>query len=124
MGENGDLIRQSYDAFARGDVHAVLDTLTDDVQWDVPGSLPQGGSFSGKDGVGEFFQNLGQTYDGISLEVEDLVDGGDNVVGVGTATGKLRDAGTSVEYGFAHVFTVSGGKVTRFREYADPRQGL
>ena len=37
---------------------------------------------------------------------------------VGVGRGKLRDGGDA-EYGFTHVFTVSGGKVTRFREYAD-----
>ncbi len=124
MGQSGDLIQQAYDAFARGDVQGIIDVLADDVDWSVPESLPQGGSFQGKDGAGPFFQNLGQTYDGLELQVDDLVDGGDNVVGVGTARGKLRDAGHDVEYGFAHVFTVDGGKVTRFREYADPRKGL
>ena len=123
MGEGAELVQQNYDAFARGDIPAVIESLSDDVTWDVAEVLPQGGSFKGRDGVQQFFERLGQIFEEISIDVTDLIDGGDQVVGVGVGTGKLRDGGDA-EYGFTHVFTTSGGKVTRFREYADPRKGL
>jgi ketosteroid isomerase-like protein len=118
MSSGGDVVRQAYEAFERGDIPAVIDVLSDDVQWDVPTILPQGGSFSGKDGAGQFFQGLGEKYEELSIDIQDFVDGGDTVAGVGVGTGKLRDGG-DIEYGFTHVFNVSDGKVTRFREYAD-----
>jgi ketosteroid isomerase-like protein len=118
MSAGGDLIKQSYDAFSRGDIPAVIETLSDDVRWDVPEMLPQGGSFSGRDGAGQFFQALGERYEDLGLDIHDLIDGDERVAGVGVARGKLRDGG-DVEYGFVHVFDVSGGKVARFREYAD-----
>lgn len=118
MSSNGDMIRQAYDAFGRGDIPAVIEMLADDVDWSVPEILPQGGSFTGTDGAGRFFQNLGETYEELGLDVQSLVDGDGTVVGLGVGRGTLR-AGGSVEYGFAHVFEIDGGKVTRFREYAD-----
>ena len=118
----GDLVRQAYEAFARSDIPAVLEVLADDVQWDVPELLPQGGSFSGKEDVGRFFQRLGETYDDLSIDIHDLIDGDERVAGVGTGSGKLHD-GKDIEYGFVHVFDVSDGKVTRFREYADRSVG-
>lgn len=43
----------------------------------------------------------------------------DDVVAVGRANGTLRNEGDA-GYGFAHVFTLSDGRITRFRDYADP----
>jgi ketosteroid isomerase-like protein len=119
MSAGGDLIRQAYDNFAQGNVPGVLDVLADDVTWDVPTIVPQGGSASGKEEVGQFFQRLGELYEGLNLDIHDLVDGDSRVAGVGVASGNLREGGGSVEYGFVHVFDVEGGKVTRFREYVD-----
>jgi ketosteroid isomerase-like protein len=50
------------------------------------------------------------------------VDGDERVAGVGVARGTLREGG-SIEYGFVHVFDVSDGTVTRFREYVDRSVG-
>ena len=118
----GDVVRQAYEAFERADIPAVLEVMADDVQWDVPELLPQGGSFSGREDVGRFFQRLGETYDGLSIDIHDLIDGDERVAGVGVASGNLH-SGDRIEYGFVHVFDVSDGKVTRFREYADRSVG-
>ena len=122
MSAGGDLIRQAYDSFAQGDVPAVLGVMSDDVTWNVPELVPQGGSANGKDEVGAFFQRLGELYEGLNLDIQDLVDGDNRVVGVGIARGDLREGG-SVEYGFTHVFDVEGGQVVRFREYVDSSVG-
>ena len=114
----GDVIRQAYDAFGRSDIPGVLELLADDVQWDVPDLLPQGGSFSGREDVGRFFQRLGETYDELDIDIHDLIEGDKRVAGVGVGRGRLHD-GKGIEYGFVHVFDLSDEKVTRFREYAD-----
>lgn len=118
MASGADVVREAYDAFGRGDIPAVLELVADDVEWDVAEVLVQGGSWRGRDGTGQFFQQLGEKYEEITVDVQDLVDGGDHVVGVGVGRGRRRGGG-DVEYGFAHVFRVGDGKITRFREYAD-----
>ena len=118
MASGAEVVQEAYDAFGRGDIPAVLELVADDVKWDVAEVLPQGGSWSGRDGATEFFQQLGEKYEDISIDVTDMIDGGDQVVGVGVGSGKRR-GGDDIEYGFTHVFTVGDGKVTRFREYAD-----
>ena len=122
MSASGDVIRQAYDAFARGDIPAVIDVLADDVSWTVPALVPQGGTANGKQEVGGFFEQLGSLYEDFGIDVQDFVDGEDHVVGVGVAQGKLR-TGRPVDYGFVHVFDVSDGRVTRFREYVDRSVG-
>ena len=118
MSQNSDVVQQAYDAFGRGDIPAVLEAQSDDVEWTVPKTVPHGGSFRGRDGVGEFFQRLGELWENLSIDLEQLAEGGDEVVGVGRATGTRRGAGEA-GYGFTHVFTVRGGQVVRFREYVD-----
>jgi ketosteroid isomerase-like protein len=116
---NSDVVRGAYDAFGRGDVAAVLDLLHDDVEWSSPATLPQGGTFSGKAGVGEFFQGVGASWEALSLDVESVSDAGEDlVVGVVRGHGQLR-GGDDSGYGATHVFTVRDGKVSRFREYTD-----
>jgi ketosteroid isomerase-like protein len=124
MSENSELVRSAYDAFGRGDVAAVLGLLGDRVEWDVTTVLPQGGSWRGREGAGEFFQGLGEAWADFSVEVEQLIDGGDEVVVIGRAAGLLRDSNRAAGYTFVHVHTVQDGQVVRFREWADPDEAL
>src|SRR4051812_16442514 len=119
MGTNAKLIEAAYEAFGRGDIPAVIDMLDEDVDWQSPATLPQGGQFHGKADVGRFFQAIGDGWSELSLDVENVSEAGPElVVGVVRADGTLRDGGAS-GYGAAHVFTVQSGKVTQFREYTD-----
>jgi ketosteroid isomerase-like protein len=125
MSEAADLVQSAYEAFGRGDVPAVLEALSERVEWDVSTVLPQGASVRGRDGVGEFFQNLGSIWADLTLDIEQTVDGGDTVVAIGRAAGRLRNANDAAAgYTFVHMFTVEGGQVTRFREWGDPDEEL
>ena len=118
MGTNATLIEGAYAAFARGDVPAIIDLVDDTVEWTSPRSLPQGGSFTGKAGVGEFFQTIGGSWSDLAVKLESLSEAGADVVTVVSAEGTLR-SGAASSYGATHVFTLRDGKIVRFREYTD-----
>src|SRR5439155_20734723 len=118
MAENAEVVRSAYDAFGRGDIPAILDMLAPDVDWNVPDVLPHGGSFRGPDAVGGFFQGIGERWESFTVDVGELLTGGDEVATVGRADGTLRGGGPA-GYGFAHVFSLGDGRITRFREYVD-----
>ena len=119
MAANREVVENAYAAFGKGDIPALLDLVDDGVEWSSPKTLPQGGSFRGKDGVGDFFAAVGAAWDPLEIKIEVIDDLGDNqVVGVVHLSGTLRGGG-SAGYGAAHVFTVQGNKITRFREYVD-----
>jgi uncharacterized protein len=121
MTDGVQIVQQAYEAFGRGDISGVLGVLADDVDWSVTEAIPHGGRFHGRDEVGRFFRGIGENWEeGFSVEVDETVDGGDQVVTLGRASGTLRGGGGDASYGFAHVFTVRDGQITRFREYADP----
>jgi ketosteroid isomerase-like protein len=114
-----DVVSGAYAAFGRGDIPAILDMLAPDVNWHVPEAVPHGGSFHGPDAVGGFFEGIGERWEDFRIETGDLLEGGHEVACIGRGEGTLRGAGPA-SYGFAHVFTVADGKITRFREYVDP----
>jgi uncharacterized protein len=119
MSDNATIVQNAYSAFGKGDIGAVLDLLSDDVNWTSPRTLPHGGEFNGKTDVGQFFKAIGANWTALPLEVEQVADiGGGLVVAVLRADG-TRSTGARQAYGATHVFTVRGGKVIRFREFVD-----
>jgi ketosteroid isomerase-like protein len=125
MSDNAELINSAYSSFARGDVAGIIGVLSERVEWDVTAVLPQAGSWRGRDGAGEFFDQLASQWADLTLDVEQMVSEGDHVVAIGRAAGRLREHGDAAAgYHFVHVFTVADGAVTRFREWADPDEEL
>ena len=64
--DNVKTIRGVYEAFGRGDVPAVLDAVTDDVDWATETSSTIArwyGVRHGKDGVASFFEAFGSTME-------------------------------------------------------------
>jgi ketosteroid isomerase-like protein len=62
--QNVQLVQQAYDAFRRGDSSAVLKTLSEDVEWLIPGPehiIRFAGRRRGPQQVGEFFRSLAET---------------------------------------------------------------
>lgn len=58
---NAETVQQMYDAFLRGDVQAILDRVSDDVEWEygaAPSDIPWLQTRRGRAGVGEFFSSL------------------------------------------------------------------
>ena len=114
-----DVITDLYAAFGRGDIPAILAALDENVEWRAPDNLPHGGSFRGRDDVGRFFQGIGELWDGLGLDLEDMVSGGERVVALARIGGRLRASGEEAGYASAHVWTVRDGTVVRFDEYVD-----
>ncbi len=118
MGANAKLVEQTYAAFERGDIPAVLAVLDPDVEWTSPGTLPHGGEFNGSAEVATFFEKIGAAWDPLTLEVEQVDEIGDLVVGVVRADGTRR-GGKPAGYGAVHVFRIRDGKIRSFHEYVD-----
>jgi uncharacterized protein len=116
--KNVDLIRTAYEAFGRADIPAVMAVLDPEIDWHVPTVLPQGLDAHGHDEVAQFFQRLGEIWDGLEVKVQDLVASGDRVVVLGRASGKV--GGSDAAYAFAHAWRVRDDRAVRFEEYADP----
>ena len=123
MSKNTDAIESAYKAFVSDDVQAIIAMIDEGAEWVVPESLPQGGSFRGPDDVSRFFQRVASIWETLHLDIDRLLDAGDHVVGIGRASGKLRE-GREAGYRFAHVFEMKDGRISGYQEYADPDETL
>ena len=117
---NLESVRGVYDAFAKGDVPAVLGFLDAGVAWTEAEGYPYGGTYNGPDAVlSGVFMRLGSEWDGFSAIPEEFIDAGNTIVVLGQYSGKYKATGKSFKADFAHVWKISEGKAVRFVQYVD-----
>lgn len=118
---NVAVVKQAYDNFKSGNIEALLEQMTEEVEWRLPDieGVPFAGARRGRAQVAEFFSILGDAQDTLSFEPRELVAEGDKVVALGSYFWRAKRTGR--EYGgeWAHVFTVRGGQIVGFHEYMD-----
>ena len=120
--ESLQIVKDGYAAFGRGDLQGLLELMAEDVEWITPGSgLPLSGTYRGRDGVATFFQKLGAETEILEFQPREFVADGDRVLVVGWERAKLKATNRVVELDWVMSFTVSDGKVSRFREYTDTK---
>ena len=122
MADNAQLLRETYEAFGRGDIPAVLGAFADDIVWNAPEVLPHGMTASSRDEVGGFFEKLASEWEDFGIELDDITAAGDRGYVAGRASGTYEGARTG--FGFVHAWTIRDGKLARFDEYVDPSPEL
>ena len=112
---NTDVVRQAYEAFGSGDIPAMLELLTDDVEFTMQGPpvLPYAGTHRGREGVAEFFSLLGENLEFERFEPREFVAQGDTVVVLGDDRSIVKSTGRAFEEEWAHVYTFRDGKVAK-----------
>jgi ketosteroid isomerase-like protein len=116
------LVKVIYAAFGRGDIPRVLEGLSEDVEWFVPGppDIPYAGARRGKGQVAEFFNLLGQSVEFERFEPREYIAQENKVAVVGRYAGKVKSNGNRFEEDWVMAWTFKGVKVAVFREYMDP----
>ena len=113
-----DIVKSGYENFATGNIPAVLELFAPDIVWHESQGFPwiEGdGIFTGPDAiVQDIFAQIPEQYDGFSIEVSDLIDGGDKVVMEGYYTGTYKATGKSFRANATHVWTIKNSKMVRF----------
>ena len=119
-GGNAQIIRTLYQDFARADVAAVLARFAPDIEWTEAEGFPYAGTYHGGEAIVRgVFARLATEWDGYRVAPTEFIDGGDQVVVLGEYTGAYRQTGRSFRAPFAHVWTLAGGRVTRYRQFTD-----
>lgn len=120
MAQNSDIIRGLYDAFAIGDIPAVLDTLASDISWTEAEGGPYGGVSIGPDQVLQnVFMKLGGEWDGFSAIPREFITQGNTVVVLGDYSASFKATGKNFNAPFAHVWKLQDGKAVSFQQYTD-----
>ncbi|USN99230.1 MAG: nuclear transport factor 2 family protein [Phycisphaeraceae bacterium] len=119
---NVNLVRGLYDAFAAGDVPAVLGRMSQDIIWNEAENFPyaDGNPYVGPEAVlnGVFARCVAE-WDGFGVEIEEFLDAGETVVALGRYVGTYRETGRPQRTQVVHVWRIADGKVIGFQQYAD-----
>jgi len=119
--ENTALVQQAYANFKNADIDGLLSLFSDDITWELPemAGVPFGGKREGLGAVMEFFAQIGMSQEPLRFEPTTFVAEGNTVVALGSYDWRVRATGRDFSSNFAHVFTISEGKVVAFQEFMD-----
>lgn len=111
---NAELLRSGYEAFAAGDVPAVLALFDAGITWHISGRNPMSGDYTGHDEVVGFFQALGERSGGtFNLDVREILEDGEGLVMAYVIENAERD-GARLSEAAIHVWRMRDGQATSF----------
>ena len=118
---NTEVVQGTYEAVGRGDIPALLDLLTEDLQWTFqgPSVMPFAGTRRGREGVAEFFSLVGENLEFQEFEPREFVAQGDTVVVLGFERSLVKSTGRTFKQEWAHVYKLRDGKVAEFLALED-----
>lgn len=112
------VIKATYDAYARRDFPAIVSLYDPECELEQSGLLPWGGTYHGHVGLQQFFERLTDAID-TQIVDETLFEAGDKVISIGRTKGVARRTGTPFELPAVHIYTITGGRISRFEAYVD-----
>jgi ketosteroid isomerase-like protein len=113
-----EIVESIYEAFATGDLDAVMAHCAPDVTIDQDPELPWGGHFVGRDGMADFALKLVGTI-GSTVTVETLFRAGDRVVQHGRTAGTVHHNGAAFDVAECHLWTFRDGQVVAAEFFID-----
>lgn len=120
-----EAIRRAYDAFNRRDPDAAGADMHPEFELDFTGSVgPERGVYRGKDGMSRLWRRYWDAFESISIEPEELIEAGDQVIALVRARGRGRGSGIEIDARGPHVWTFRDGKVVRFKLYQEVGQAM
>ena len=114
MSAHKDTVERYFEGFRRSDHDAVLECLSDDVTWELPGYK----HLAGKDAFDKEIE--GADFVGSpTLAVDRLVEEDGTVVAIGEGAG-THAGGAAHRFAFCTVFTFRGDAISRVESYVTP----
>jgi uncharacterized protein len=111
MTENKKTVEKYMEGFRRSDHQMILDCLTDDVVWEMPGVY----THNGKEEFDREIEN--DNFAGSpAIQIKRFVEENDIVIAEGAVQGKMKN-GNSLDAVFCDVFEMTGGKIRRLTSY-------
>ncbi len=124
--ENVEVLRRGFEAFARGDIEALLNLTDPDVDWQ-PGIAPILGvdAMRGRDALRRFLtQDLFEGFDEFRAEPLSFEDLGDTVMVLSRYIGRGESSGLELDQTFATIYTFRDGRIAAMRDYWTRQEAL
>ena len=121
MSANLDRLKRLYDAFAKGDVAAVLGAMDERIEWREPDSLPYEDQVGPQAVAENIFARVLQDVHEFTVTPEEFIDGDDAIACTGRYSGRGAKTALSFNTPFVHVWKFRAGKIVYFRTYTDTK---
>jgi len=112
-----------YERIGAGDISGVIDLLSDDFSWEIPGdseTVPWVGKRTTPAAVEEFFAHMGNHVDRKAFDIDRIVVDGPDAVVLGRAVVVVRATGKLMDTLFAvHIVVEEDGRISRFVMFED-----
>jgi ketosteroid isomerase-like protein len=122
--ENVEIVRRGYEAWARGDMAAVLDAFDPEIEWWEREEVPDERAHRGIDAIRTRLAELDEMWIGLAMEPRELIDAGEYVVVPFRLTGRGRVSRAAVAVDEVHVFRLRDGKILELREFNKKAEAL
>jgi len=126
MSESVEVIARVIDAINRGDFDAVLESASDDLEFDFTNSDgPMSAVYRGRDGARDFWTSFREPFASVVLESDEIIELEDGRLLSGT-TVRVRGQGSGVDVSAtgAWVWTVRNGKVAAVKMFQSKAEAL
>jgi ketosteroid isomerase-like protein len=121
--ESLEVVRAIYDAFNREDTDAILE-LVDPAVVVEDHAMIDGTTYEGRDGALRFLAFQAEAFSAHTVELEELIETGEDIVTVIRLRGEGPVSGVPLEGRFTHVWGIAGGRVRRLHVYATKQEAL
>ena len=125
MTDNVEIVRNAYEAFAKGDLRPVLGILDQNVEWHEAehATFWPGGAFVGPQAVVDgVFARIPEDFDGFTIDISRIVGCGDTVLVEARCRATAKATGRMLDAQVAHIWDFQRGKVVRWQQYTDTWQ--
>jgi ketosteroid isomerase-like protein len=125
QGPNIALAREGFDAFARGDLEAILEFVDPEVEVFVPIELPGAGTQHGHEGFLRWMAEWLEAWEEFEIEPREFEPvGARHVVVPIHQRGRGRGSGIEVETDLAYMFEIVDGHARRVHLYPSAEDAL
>lgn len=124
--ENVDVVRDQFAAVNERDFPRAMEHYAEDVELVVdPDAFLAGGTFEGREAVGQYFGDWFATFEpDYRFDINEVRDGGDLVYLNAAHHGRGRISGVEVHRETGYLYTVRGGKIVRVELFTTPAAAL
>jgi ketosteroid isomerase-like protein len=116
-----DIVESSYEAWRRRDADAVIRLCHADVELQLD---DQPTVYRGHRGIREAFARELDGWDWLELELDELIECGDEILGLATFRGRGHGSGIEVEHFIGYLWTVDAGLLVRIQVFHDRNRAL
>ncbi len=122
--ENVEVVRHIYGVWQKEGSPVASELLDPEIEWVNPPDAVERGTRHGVDEFGAAAASVSDTFDGVAVDIDEMLDAGDQVVVLATLHGRGHGSGADVERRQGYIWTLRDGKATRFEWFNTPDEAL